>query len=105
MCFSSAASTAEFWLYVRRSRPKSGMQVGWAMIGAYVPFAFAAGRRALSLRDEGQGHFLLGEAWVRAGEACWRCQKRPSPARSRISCTTVQRRVTVKSGRFPTVTL
>ena len=37
------------------------------MLGAYVPFAFAAGRRALSLRDEGQGHFLLGEAWVPAG--------------------------------------
>jgi tetratricopeptide (TPR) repeat protein len=44
------------------------IEVGWAMLGAYVPFAFAAGRRALSLRDEGQGHFLLGEAWVADGQ-------------------------------------
>merc|ERR1719235_1307578 len=41
------------------------LEVGWAMLPIHVPFSFAAARRALSIRDEGLGHFLLGEAWVK----------------------------------------
>jgi tetratricopeptide (TPR) repeat protein len=40
------------------------LEVGWAMLPVHVPFSFAAARRALSIRDEGLGHQLLGEAWV-----------------------------------------
>jgi tetratricopeptide (TPR) repeat protein len=41
------------------------LEVGWAMLPIHVPFSFAAARRALSIRDEGLGHYLLGEAWVK----------------------------------------
>lgn len=41
------------------------LEVGWTMLDVYVPFAFAAARRYLKLRDEGPGHWLLGEAWAR----------------------------------------
>merc|ERR1719253_1205706 len=35
------------------------------MLEVHLPFAFAAARRYLALRDEGPGHWLLGEAWAR----------------------------------------
>lgn len=41
------------------------LEVGWVMLDVHVPFAFAAARRYLALRDEGWGHWLLGEAWAR----------------------------------------
>jgi len=41
------------------------LEVGWAMLPVHVPFSFAAARRALSIRDEGLGHYLLGEAWAK----------------------------------------
>jgi tetratricopeptide (TPR) repeat protein len=41
------------------------LEVGWAMLPVHVPFSFAAARRALAIRDEGYGHYLLGEAWAK----------------------------------------
>jgi tetratricopeptide (TPR) repeat protein len=45
------------------------LEVGWAMLPIHVPFSFAAARRALSIRDEGLGHYLLGEAWAKDDNA------------------------------------
>jgi hypothetical protein len=45
------------------------LEVGWAMLPVHVPFSFAAARRALSIRDEGLGHYLLGEAWAKDDNA------------------------------------